>query len=80
MTMTENEFKEKVSKCKYCGSIPELVIEHTSNDGTFVNCSDGKYRIICTECKWNGEVRGYQTRRFKTVERALKSWNKGVRA
>ena len=79
--MTAEEFQKKVSKCKYCGSVPELIAEYNSDDGTLVNFNtDGKYRVVCTECKWNGEVRGYQTRRFKTIERALKSWNKGVRA
>ena len=72
--MTRQEFQKKVSKCKYCGSVPELIGEYNSDDGTPVNFNtEGIYRVLCPKCEMN------RTRRFKTMEEALESWNKGER-
>ena len=56
---TQKKYYESLMEpCKICGN----------QSGNIIGYTDGKYRVICTECF-------YQTRKRPTFEDAIKSWN-----
>lgn len=76
--MTREYFDSHVLKCKRCGGVPELVAEVKS--GLFTrdmkNDDDVRYRVVCYDCEWNEGADTSATRRNRSPQGALNSWNK----
>lgn len=61
----------KIYKCKNCGNYP-IVVRETL---LFKENSSEKYRVVCWECKWDGND-DIKTGRCKIPDNAVKIWNK----